>query len=370
MTTLKLNLNKQEDNSYKIHIENNLLTKIPKILSKERYGKKYAIICDSNTTRLFGTKLLKALKPNSNDNNSKSILITFSAGDKSKNFRVIETILNELTINNFSRDSAIIALGGGVTGDIAGFASSIYMRGIPYIQIPTTLLAMCDSSVGGKTGINLKAGKNLAGTFYQPKAVFIDPTTLKSLPKTEFLNGLSEVLKYGIIKDKKLFELIEKATLKAEIDDEKFLNTIITRSCEIKAEIVSADEKEQGIRKSLNYGHTFGHALETISSHRISHGQAIAIGMKLINKISVAKNFMSTKDEQRIHSLINKLELCGKHKISTNPNYAEKLWTIIKKDKKNLNNQIHFVIAEKIGKTKITTNITKQDLFNALLKYD
>lgn len=368
MPKILLKLSRKENLSYEINVKEGLLSELPRILKIEKTGNKYAIISDSTVTKLYGEQLLKKL--NNPREKQKAVLITFSAGEKSKNFRVIEMILDELTKQEFNRNDAIIALGGGVTGDLAGFAASIYMRGIPYIQVPTTLLAMCDSSVGGKTGINLSAGKNLAGTFYQPSAVLIDTTVLDTLPETELLNGLAEAIKHGIIRDKQLFEYIRDNTKKILGRDAEALSKIIVRSCEIKIEIVTADEKEKGLRKILNYGHTIGHALEKISNHRIRHGQAVALGILLINKVALDKGVLNKKDEQEIKELIRQLKLTGKHIISKNPAYLEKLWQIILSDKKTGEKGIEFVFATEIGKTKTSSTVTKEDLKKAILNHD
>ncbi len=187
--------------------------------------------------------------------------------------------ITALLINSFDRKSALVALGGGVIGDLTGFAAATFMRGVPFVQVPTTLLAMVDSSVGGKTGVNHPMGKNMIGAFYQPKKVLMDLDVLKTLPKEEFLSGMAEVIKYGVIWDAAFFEYLDKNREKILALDREALSHIIRRSCEIKAEVVSKDEREGGLRAILNFGHTVGHAIETAENYTMRHGEAVAIGM-------------------------------------------------------------------------------------------
>lgn len=301
-------------------------------------------------------------------------------------------ILDLLLNYKFDRNDCILALGGGVAGDLAGFISSIYLRGVPFIQIPTSLMAMTDSSVGGKTGINLETGKNLAGTFYQPQAVLIDPLLLKTLPMNELLNGMSEVVKYGIISDPKFFSYIEKNVRNVLKKDPTVLNKLITQSCKIKSNVVKKDEHEKGLRMILNYGHTMGHALEKLSSYKIKHGEAVAIGMKLINIICTKKRILKKEDLDRINNLINSLGLIRKpYRSIINKNNATQIWEIIKNDKKVRKGIIKFVIPTNIGTVKISDNthevkrsapgknpsretghiiISKKDIIFALENYD
>lgn len=227
-------------------------------------------------------------------------IITFEEGEKSKRLSVVESLAEKMVEKEFTRKDAIIALGGGVVGDIAGFLASIYFRGIPYIQIPTTLLAMVDSSIGGKTGVDMECGKNLIGTTTQPIAVFIDTNYLKTLPVKQIRNGLAEIIKYGIIADQKLFKFIEQNLNKIFAHEEKAINYIIKRSVEIKVKIIEEDEKEKGKRMLLNYGHTYGHALERLSGYTLLHGYAISIGMVIINDIAIKKKLLKKAEAERI----------------------------------------------------------------------
>ena len=252
MKRIKVNLDKQSSTSYEICIGHNILDRIGLVIAKSNIASHYIVITDSNVSSLYREELLTALR----NVNLKVDLIEFPAGEISKNTDTVLTIIKKLINLGADRNSALIALGGGVTGDMTGFAASIYMRSIPYIQIPTTLMAQVDSSIGGKTGIDLPEGKNLLGAFFQPKSVFIDLQFLKTLPDEEFTNGLSEIVKYGIIDDVELFNILERETENIKNRSMDFLELIVERSCKIKKGIVEIDEMDIGVRRILNFGHT------------------------------------------------------------------------------------------------------------------
>jgi len=341
MSEIKVNL--KQGNSYKVFIRAGISAEIPAHLKKLNLGNKYAIITDSKVERLYALTFSKSLKKEG----IQSEIFSFVEGEPSKNLQTVEHLAKRMIEKGFDRKDTIIALGGGVTGDIAGFLSSIYMRGIPYIQIPTTLLAMVDSSIGGKTGVDLPEGKNLIGTFNQPCAVFIDPLFLKTLSPKHIRNGLSEVIKCSVIKDKELFEFIEKNMDKILSLSQESLIKIIERSVKIKAEIVQKDEKETlGIRQLLNYGHTFGHAIERMSKYKLLHGYAISIGMVLANNLAIEKKLLKKTDAERIKKLLKKADL----PILTiqKPTLKD-----INSDKKKEGNIINFVLPKKIGETII-----------------
>jgi len=342
MTTVNVNLKSNTDKSYKIFIQKGLTNEIPKKLASLKLGNKYAIITDSKVKKLYADAFCRYLKKN----NIEAEVFSFPFGERSKNLNTIEQLTEKMLNKNFTRKDAIIALGGGVTGDIAGFLASIYMRGIPYIQIPSTLLAMVDSSVGGKTGVNLKSGKNLIGTFNQPAAVFIDISYLKTLAEKQIKNGLAEIIKYGVIKDKKLFNFIEQNLEKIIRLEETAIRKVIKRSIEIKAKIVEEDEKEKGKRMILNYGHTYGHAIEKSSNYKLLHGFAISIGMVIANKIAIEKVGLKKEEAERIKNLIKKAGL----PIVTIQKPSKK---DILNDKKNFGNYINLILPTKIGEVKI-----------------
>ena len=272
--------------SYAIQIAPGLLQKLGGEWARLKLGTRCAIITDTNVGRHFAKPVYESLVRAGFE----PVLITVSAGEKSKRISVVESCYDRLAGHRLERKSFVVALGGGVVGDLAGFVAATYLRGIPFVQVPTTLLAQVDSSVGVKTGVNLKAGKNLVGAFYQPQLVLCDLDTLKTLPEREYISGLAEVIKYGIIYDAELFAQLERDLPKILKRDQKVLAAVITRCCEIKAEIVSKDETESGLRSILNFGHTLGHAIENSSGYgNFLHGEAISIGQVAAAKV-VAQN--------------------------------------------------------------------------------
>jgi len=348
--------------SYDVLIDETFLKRLIVDLKSEKWGKKYAIITDSKVKKLYGDKLQSDLKKVG----IKSTIISFPHGEKNKNFYTIEKILDQLFKDEFHRDDAIIALGGGIPGDIAGFVASIYMRGIPYVQIPTTLMAMIDSSIGGKTGIDSEWGKNLIGTFYQPKRVYINPKFLETLPKKQIRNGVAEIIKYGAIAKPSLLKILKKNKKEIFIFNQKILSKIIFTCIKIKAGFVITDEKEHGMRKYLNYGHTIGHTIEKVSGFSIQHGESIAIGISIINTIAVSERLMTKKDADLIKSLLKLYSLPTKL-AQTISNI--KLINALKLDKKIHNGKRQFVIVPKLGKVKISTSITNRDIIKACKKH-
>ena len=338
MSNIRVDLKRTTDRSYTIFIQKEATLELPYYLKKHKVGKKYAIITDDKTQKLFGNALLRHLERHG----IRAEIITFGEGEKSKRLSTVESLAGKMVEKEFTRKDAIIALGGGVVGDIAGFLASIYFRGIPHIQIPTTLLAMVDSSIGGKTGVDMKCGKNLIGTTTQPIAVFIDTNYLKTLPVKQIRNGLAEIIKYGIIADEKLFKFIEQNLSAIFTHEEKAINYIIKRSIEIKVKIIEEDEKEKGKRMLLNYGHTYGHALERLSGYTLLHGYAISIGMVIINDIAIKKKLLKKAEAERIKKLLKDTEL---------PTTTMKKPTLkdIASDKKSEGDYINMIFPTKIG---------------------
>ena len=288
-------------------------------------------------------------------------VLTISNGEQSKSFKNYQYILEHLAEKNFARDDLIIALGGGVVGDISGFVASTYLRGIDFIQIPTTLLAQVDSSVGGKTAINSKNGKNLFGAFYNPSLVIIDPSHLNSLAEREYKAGLAEVIKYGLIDNRKLFNYLKKNYESILDKDTKALSFIISESIKSKTKIVQKDEREKGLRAILNFGHTFGHALEAKYKYKkYLHGEAVAIGMRCASKISLELKLITTKEFEAV------LELFDKLKIKSNlPNLKlNDLMPYLKRDKKILKGKIRFILLDGISKAKIEDKVSWKVLRN------
>lgn len=323
--------------AYDIHIEKLLLNSISDYIGD---ADKWMIITDENVDKLYGESLKKALE---GKENYKFII---DPGEESKTFLTVEKILNKMIENGITRSSKIIALGGGVVGDIAGFCASIYMRGISFIQVPTTLLAQVDSSVGGKTGVNMAQGKNMVGSFYQPQVVIIDTDTLRTLPKRELISGMGEIVKYGVIWDYEFLNFIEENLEDIMNLEEDIMKKIIKKCCEIKAEVVSKDERELGVRKILNFGHTIAHAIETLTDYkRYTHGEAVSIGMYY--EALMAKDFGYIDEEyfSKIESLIKRLGVC----LDLSEFSIESLREAMMKDKKNKDGKISFIFPKGRG---------------------
>jgi 3-dehydroquinate synthase len=284
-------------------------------------------------------------------------------GEEYKDSLWVSYLIGELLKARFDRDSLLVALGGGVVGDITGFVASIYMRGVRYVQVPTTLLAQVDSSVGGKTGVNHPLGKNMIGTFYQPSLVIIDIDTLKTLPGKEFNAGISEIIKYGVIADERLFSTLEK-NREDILSAGDILIEIIKRSCEIKAEVVSKDEKESGLRAVLNFGHTIGHAVETVTRYkRFLHGEAVSIGMSYASDLAVRLGILQDNESARIKDLVKSYNLPVK--IPDDINISE-IINAMEIDKKVKAGRMRFILPESIGKIRIEEDIDREVLKEVL----
>ncbi len=334
-----------KEKSYKV-----FLGELPKIELKQ----KALIVSDSIVAGLHLSYLLKRLKA------LEVRVCVIESGEKYKNFHSLERILNNAFEMQLNRHSLMIALGGGVISDMVGFASSIYFRGIDFINIPTTLLAQVDASVGGKTGINTPYGKNLIGSFYQPKAVYIDLSFLKTLEKREFQAGVAEIIKMAVCFDKNLVETLETKDLKDCLEE------VIFQSVNIKAQVVVQDEKEQNIRAGLNYGHTFGHAIEKETDYeRFLHGEAIAIGMRMANDLALSLGMLTLKEYERIENLLKKFGLIFHYKITDIQKFYERLFL----DKKSEDKTIKFILPKGIGAFEIASHIPKETILKVLEKW-
>lgn len=333
--------------SYEIHIGSALLESIGAKCARLKLGRACAVITDKNVGPLYARRVCDALV----DSGFSPSVITVDAGEKAKSLKTVGQCYDELAKQRLERKSFIVALGGGVVGDLAGFVAATYLRGIPFVQVPTTLLSQVDSSVGGKTGVNLRSGKNLVGAFYQPKLVLCDLDTLESLPRREYVAGLAEVLKYGIIYDGALFRQLERRIDTVLERDPEMLASIIARSCEIKAEVVGQDETESGLRAILNFGHTIGHGLEAISAYgKYLHGEAISIGQVLAARLSARLTGLPERDVQRITALFDKAGLPTS--VTFRGTERERLLTAMRLDKKVSEGSIRFVLAEQIGRVR------------------
>ncbi|MBU1446017.1 3-dehydroquinate synthase [Patescibacteria group bacterium] len=353
---------KNIDESYNVSYCENYTEELISDLKRNYWGNKYAIITDSQVKKLYADELVKKLKKAG----IKVDVISFPKGEKNKTFQSAEKLILQLSKLNFQRKDCIIGIGGGVVGDIAGFVASIYMRGIPFIQIPTTLLAMIDSSVGGKTGVDTEIGKNLIGTFHRPKKVYINPEFLKSLTKKQLENGFSELIKYGIIAKPKILNLLEKYKEQILSFEPKIIQDLIMTAVDIKASIVMQDEFEDGLRKTLNYGHTIGHAIEKVSDFTVQHGEAVGLGIRIINSIALNKKWFKEKDANRITALLDSYGL--PNKLPKNIN-IEKIIDAMKSDKKAEGEIIIYVVPKKIGKVILTNKISKPDIRKACKKH-
>ena len=349
-------------NSYKIIISNDLNNKVAEFHFKHFNSRPAVIISDNIVAPFYLNKIIKSFSKKKISNRN----IVLPHGEKQKSFSSLIKVTENLLANKISRDTVLYALGGGVIGDLTGFTAAITLRGLDFVQIPTTLLSQVDSSIGGKTGINTAHGKNLIGAFYQPNLVLIDTTTLKTLPKREILSGYAEVVKYALINDKIFFEWLENYGKRVVECEEKFLIDAIHKCCSIKSEVVKKDEKDRNIRAILNFGHTFGHAFEAESSYNnnLRHGEAVSVGMILACKLSRELGYIDKNITSRIESHFTSIGLptSPKHISTKNLKWdLSKLVNRMKNDKKVLNNKIQFVLMKKIGKAFLSpeVNITK-----------
>ncbi len=325
-------------------------------LPKLYFDTKVVVVTNPTVARFHLDTLLSKIDAKSLD------IITIKDGEEYKNLDTIVYILDELFSKQLDRKSLLIAFGGGVIGDMTGFTASIYQRGIDFIQIPTTLLAQVDASVGGKTGVNNRFGKNLIGAFYQPKAVYIDIDFLETLPKREFSAGMAELIKMSVMFDREFFEFLEKDNLSSK----ESLNRAIARSVELKAWVVNQDEKEAGIRAVLNYGHTFAHVIENETNYKeYLHGEAVAIGMVMANLLSYELGLISLDEVERVKNLLIKHNLPTDYNIKDIELFYNKFFL----DKKSSNSKIKFILPKGIGNFEVRDNISKQIILKVLAKF-
>ena len=363
----KLRINLKE-NSYDIIIEHGLLSELGALISK-KFGKpKTFIVTDSNIAVHWLKQTIESL---SAQGMSPKVL-EVPVGESTKSFINLEKIIDQLLESKVDRDSVLIALGGGVIGDLAGFAGAVTLRGIKVIQVPTTLLSQVDSSVGGKTGVNVRQGKNLVGSFHQPSLVAIDTQVLQTLPSRQLFAGYAEVLKYGLIKDRSFFDWLELNGKKVLEGDKLAQQFAIFTSCRIKAEIVEADEKEKNLRAILNFGHTFGHALEAEAGYdgNLLHGEAVSIGMVLAIELSKSLGYLSGQDAGRAVEYIRNIGLPTninsiEGSISWHP---DGIIQHMQHDKKVSNGQLRFVLIKGIGEALLTADVERNDIYSVIEK--
>jgi 3-dehydroquinate synthase len=355
MQTLNLALG---DRSYPIHIGAGLLARAE--LIAERLPKKTAaIITNTTVAPLYLAPLERALEARGVE----VIAITLPDGEQHKNWETLNRIFDALLEHRCERGTTLIALGGGVVGDLAGFAAAAFLRGVPYIQVPTTLLAQVDSAVGGKTAINHPLGKNMIGAFYQPRAVIADTDTLATLPPRELAAGLAEVIKYGLIHDPALFEWLEKNMGRLANREAEPLAHAIERSCAIKAEIVALDEREDGMRALLNFGHTFGHAIEAGTGYGTwLHGEAVGAGMALAARLSQRLGLIGQDDVRRVDAILEAARLPARPPDLGLARYLE----LMGHDKKVEGGRIRFVLLKRIGEAFVTADVPPAALADVL----
>jgi 3-dehydroquinate synthase len=352
MEKIKVNLG---ENTHYIYIDFQL-EKIGEKIKDSKFGEKFVILSDNNVFPFYGEKVKKSIEKE----NKIVKEIVIPPGEKQKNFNTCLKIIENLIKFGINRDDTIINLGGGVINDIGGFVSSIYMRGIKYISVPTTLLSQVDASIGGKTGINLPNGKNLIGSFYQPSFIIIDLKTISTLPYKEIKQGIAEIIKYGVIKNEKIFQTLEEIKIN-EIDEN--YSFLIMESVKIKVAIVEKDEKEKkGLREILNFGHTLGHAIEISNIKKFSHGDAVSLGMIGESYIAYKNGFCNKEVYLRISELTKKFKLSNSFK---NLN-LEKIIEFMKYDKKVRKDRIRFVLPLKIGKVCTGIIVEEKEILKIL----
>ncbi len=356
MITLHVGLG---DRSYPILIEEGSLSRVGNDLAERKIAKYYCVIADDRVAGLYGDRLLQGLA----GADIRAELVTFPRGEASKTLSTVSALASRLAGSGLGRKDGLIALGGGVTGDITGFLAATYMRGIPFVQIPTSLLAQVDSSVGGKTGVDIPEGKNLIGAFHQPRVVYIDTEVLATLPRQELLSGLAEVIKYGVIRDQEFLNFLEKNKENILGLEPGTIGRMIQTCCRIKAEIVEADEREEDLRRILNFGHTIGHAVEAASNFSILHGHAVAIGMVAATRISVVKGVLTATEADWICSIIKKF---GLPTVVPKDLDRVSIKGYLSTDKKTVGGHVFYVLPTSFDRVIITDEVSERQVDEVL----
>jgi len=349
------------ERSYDILIGEGLLARAGELFKPLKLGKRGVIITDTNVGPLYGAALQQALRTGGIETE----IVDVPAGELSKSLRQANRLLEHLPSLGLDRHSFVIALGGGVVGDLAGFIAATYLRGITFVQVPTTLLALVDSSVGGKVGVNLPQGKNLVGSFYQPRLVLADIATLQSLPERELRAGLAEVIKHGAIRDAEFFAWLEREYQRVLRREPDAVVHAVQRCCEIKADVVSKDERESGLRAILNFGHTMGHAMEALVEYEgLLHGEAISMGMCFESKLSVKQAGLSETESERLCALLKASGLPTRPKEKFD---MGRLFEAMRLDKKARNGKVRFVLLKRLGEavvSDVVTDANVEEVFN------
>jgi 3-dehydroquinate synthase len=348
--------------SYEIAIAPGSLEQLSQQMTSLNLGKKVLVVSNPTIFKHYGERATRSLT----SAGFEVVSYCLPAGERYKTLNSIQKLYDIALQNRLERSSTMLALGGGVIGDMTGFAAATWLRGINVVQVPTTLLAMVDSAIGGKTGVNHPHGKNLIGAFHQPRKVLIDPEVLKTLPMREFRAGMAEVIKYGIIWDGELFAQLEASKNLNQLRYVKpeLIDAILMRSCQAKADVVSKDEREGGIRAILNYGHTIGHAVESLTGYRlVNHGEAVAIGMVAAGQIAVALGLWQQEDTERQNALIQKAGLPTRLPDGVD---IEEIIAALQLDKKVKAGKVRFILPTQIGVVKITDDVPSETIRQVL----
>ena len=358
MEESKLSVREQGKKIYDIYFRDSFDDLTEALSEAGLLNRKVCIVTESNVAPLYLKELYDLLNPVC----TKVTTFSFSAGEARKQLKTVEHLYEQVIRNHFDRKDLVVALGGGVAGDMAGFAAATYLRGIDFIQIPTTLLSQVDSSIGGKTGVDFIQYKNMIGAFHQPKLVYINVNTLKSLPEREYVSGMAEVIKHSLIKDQAYYCWIRDHKDQILSKDPDTMLEMIRKSCDIKRQVVEADPKEQGERALLNFGHTLGHAVETLMDFSLLHGECVAIGCRLALKISRNRGMISEKETEEICALFDAFSLDQRFDRLT----PERIIETTKSDKKMAGGHIRFILLKRIGEACIDLTVSDEEMMEVL----
>lgn len=356
----KITVNYEEKPCYDIELWQDF-GRLPEKLKELGYeGRKICIVTDSNVGKLYLEKLIGLLEPIS----AKCVSYVFEAGEASKNTDTVGKVYEHLILNSFDRKDLLVALGGGVVGDLTGFTAATYLRGIDFVQVPTSLLAQVDSSIGGKTGVDFMQYKNMVGAFYMPKLVYMNLSVLKTLPQRQISSGMGEIIKHGLIKDSGYFSYIMEKSDSIKAMDMEALEELVYGSCEIKRKVVENDPKEQGERALLNFGHTLGHAIEKLSGFSMYHGECVAVGMAGAGYISQKLGYITKEQLAMIEATIQSYGLPVR--ISGFSHTPEEILAATKLDKKMESGKVKFIVLKEIGNAVITKELTDEEILSGI----
>ena len=349
---------KLAEHSHEISVAYGLRTQLSRLLEPWHQGQQMVLLTQQAILDHYQNVITQL-----QDEGYRVAVIIVPGDESAKDIKHAEQVWSQMVNLGCDRSSVLLALGGGVVGDLGGFVAATYMRGIRVVQIPTTLLAMIDSAIGGKTAVNLRAGKNLVGAIHQPQAIIVDPGFLQTLPRRNVISSLAEAIKYGFIRDKSIFDTIaSRFDDLLELQDQALISEVIAKSCQIKAQIVTNDQFENGERRLLNYGHTIGHAFETIQAYGgLYHGEAVMYGMKCANFISYHKGLLDETQYQAAQAVLNRFDLPALGKVS-----PQQVLEVVAHDKKNINGQLNFILIDRIGNGVINTQVTSDDIVQSL----